>query len=89
MLWLNLFNYGFLDILSRMTCLIKEIVRSIDFFYVAIYMSGLVIMMMMMMMNHHSNSNLLYNTVNYGDLTNKNIGRKQGFRLIESVQGIR
>ncbi len=33
-------------------------------------------------MTHHSNSNFLYNTVNYGDLTNKNIGRKQGFRLI-------
>ena len=33
------------------------------------------------------NSNLLYNTVNYGDLTNKNIGRKQGFRLKESGQG--
>jgi hypothetical protein len=29
-------------------------------------------------MTHHPNSNLLYNTVNYGDLTNKNIGRKQG-----------
>jgi hypothetical protein len=28
-------------------------------------------------MTHHSNSNLLYNTVNYGDLTNKNIGRKR------------
>jgi hypothetical protein len=38
-------------------------------------------------MTHHSNSNLLYNTVNYGDLTNKNIGRKQGLRLKESGQG--
>jgi hypothetical protein len=38
-------------------------------------------------MTHHSNSNLLYNTVNYGELTNKNIGRKQGFRLKESGQG--
>ena len=47
MLWLNLFNYGFLDILSRMTCLIKEIVRSNDIFYVAINMSGLMIKMMM------------------------------------------
>ena len=54
MLWLNLFNYGFLDILSRMTCLIKAIVRSIDIFYVAINMSGLMIMMMMMMINESS-----------------------------------
>jgi hypothetical protein len=38
-------------------------------------------------MTHHSNSYLLYNTVNYGDLTNKNIGRKQWFRLKESGQG--
>ena len=40
-------------------------------------------------MTHHSNSYLLYNTVNNGDLTNKNIGRKQGFRLKESGQGNR
>ena len=40
-------------------------------------------------MTHHSNSNLLYNTVNCGDLTNENIERKQGFRLKESGQGNR
>ena len=60
--------------------------RSIDIFNGAINMSGL------MIKNDDddkwlSNSNLLYNTVNYGDLTNKNIGRKQRFWLKESGQG--
>ena len=37
------FDFGFADILSLMTCLIKEIMRSIDIFDVAINMSGLMI----------------------------------------------
>ena len=58
-----------------MTCLIKDFVRFIDIFDVAINMSGL-----MMMMNDSSFKLkfLLYNAVNYGDLTNKTLEENKG-----------
>jgi hypothetical protein len=66
--------------------------RFIDIIDVAINMSGLMIKIMMMMMMNDSSFKfifLLYNTVKNGDLTKKNIGRKQGFQLKESGQGNR
>ena len=65
--------------------------RSIDIFNGAINMSGL------MKKNDDDDDDecliiqiqICYIIVNYGDLTNKNIGRKQGFRLKESGQGNR
>ena len=67
--------------------------RSIDIFDVANNMSDL------MIKNDDDDDDddewliiqiqICYMIVNYGDLTNKNIGRKQGFRLKESGQGNR